>query len=142
MRHSISEPAATVSTSCLDFRRQYRYCSCPGDLSILRSGYSSSDWLYVFAYVIQFCHHIPSLLEETDHQCAIHRLKGMLLRRAVAAIHHPPRSQKHFLQCRQFSHSTVKRAEIELTIDGKKVRIEQGAALIQACEKAGVQIPR
>ena len=66
----------------------------------------------------------------------------MLLRRAVAVVHQTPRTHRQLLQCRQFSHSTVKRAEIELTIDGKKVRIEQGAALIQACEKAGVQIPR
>ena len=66
----------------------------------------------------------------------------MLLRRAVASVHHPPLPRRQLFQCRQFSHSTAKRAEIELTIDGKKVRIEQGAALIQACEKAGVQIPR
>ncbi|KAL1997827.1 hypothetical protein VTN02DRAFT_668 [Thermoascus thermophilus] len=33
-------------------------------------------------------------------------------------------------------------AEVELTIDGKKVSIEAGSALIQACEKAGVTIPR
>ncbi|KAL9113998.1 MAG: hypothetical protein Q9187_007531 [Circinaria calcarea] len=33
-------------------------------------------------------------------------------------------------------------AEVELTIDGKKVSIEAGSALIQACEKAGVVIPR
>jgi NADH dehydrogenase (ubiquinone) Fe-S protein 1 len=66
----------------------------------------------------------------------------MLLRRAVTAVHHPPLPHRQLFQCRQFSHSTTKRAEIELTIDGKKVRIEQGAALIQACEKAGVQIPR
>ena len=31
---------------------------------------------------------------------------------------------------------------VELTIDGKKVEIEAGSALIQACEKAGVTIPR
>lgn len=31
---------------------------------------------------------------------------------------------------------------MELTIDGKKVSIEAGSALIQACEKAGVAIPR
>lgn len=31
---------------------------------------------------------------------------------------------------------------MELTIDGKKVSIEAGSALIQACEKAGVTIPR
>jgi ferredoxin len=31
---------------------------------------------------------------------------------------------------------------VELTIDGKKVSVEAGSALIQACEKAGVTIPR
>ena len=31
---------------------------------------------------------------------------------------------------------------MELEIDGKKVSIEAGSALIQACEKAGVTIPR
>ena len=31
---------------------------------------------------------------------------------------------------------------VKLTIDGKEVEIEAGSALIQACEKAGVTIPR
>ena len=31
---------------------------------------------------------------------------------------------------------------MELTVDGRKVSIEAGSALIQACEKAGVVIPR
>ncbi|KAI8822387.1 G subunit of NADH dehydrogenase [Fimicolochytrium jonesii] len=43
---------------------------------------------------------------------------------------------------RHFSQTRPARATVELTIDGKKVSIEQGAALIQACEKAGVDIPR
>ncbi|KAF5099371.1 hypothetical protein D0Z00_001650 [Geotrichum galactomycetum] len=43
---------------------------------------------------------------------------------------------------RHFSRSAVRRAEVELTIDGKKVSIEAGSALIQACEKAGVTVPR
>ncbi|KAI9657125.1 MAG: NADH dehydrogenase (ubiquinone) 78K chain precursor, 5-prime end [Bathelium mastoideum] len=54
------------------------------------------------------------------------------------------RSQR--LQClaarRPFSASSRRPAEVELTIDGKKVSIEAGSALIQACEKAGVTIPR
>lgn len=36
----------------------------------------------------------------------------------------------------------MRRAEVELFIDGKSVKIEQGTALIQACEKAGATIPR
>ena len=66
----------------------------------------------------------------------------MLLRRAVTAAQRPPLPRRQLLQHRLFSISTVKRAEIEITIDDKKVKVEQGAALIQACEIAGVQIPR
>ncbi|CDO54753.1 hypothetical protein DV113_000644 [Geotrichum candidum] len=43
---------------------------------------------------------------------------------------------------RQFSRTRLANAEVELTIDGKKVSIEAGSALIQACEKAGVTVPR
>ncbi|KAI3338554.1 hypothetical protein F4824DRAFT_459601 [Ustulina deusta] len=43
---------------------------------------------------------------------------------------------------RAFSASPQRPAEVELTIDGKKVSIEAGSALIQACEKAGATIPR
>nr|7ZM7_A Chain A, NADH-ubiquinone oxidoreductase-like protein [Thermochaetoides thermophila DSM 1495]7ZMB_A Chain A, NADH-ubiquinone oxidoreductase-like protein [Thermochaetoides thermophila DSM 1495]7ZMG_A Chain A, NADH-ubiquinone oxidoreductase-like protein [Thermochaetoides thermophila DSM 1495] len=43
---------------------------------------------------------------------------------------------------RAFSASAQRPAEVELTIDGKKVSIEAGSALIQACEKAGVVVPR
>ncbi|MCJ1262271.1 NADH dehydrogenase (ubiquinone) 78K chain precursor, 5-prime end [Lobaria immixta] len=43
---------------------------------------------------------------------------------------------------RAFSATSSRLAEVELTVDGKKVSIEAGSALIQACEKAGVTIPR
>ncbi|KAF2826180.1 NADH-quinone oxidoreductase [Ophiobolus disseminans] len=43
---------------------------------------------------------------------------------------------------RAFTASAHRCAEVELTIDGKKVKIEAGAALIQACEKAGATVPR
>ncbi|KAJ3039718.1 NADH dehydrogenase (ubiquinone) 78K chain precursor, 5-prime end [Rhizophlyctis rosea] len=43
---------------------------------------------------------------------------------------------------RHFSRTTPSLAEIEVFIDGNPVKIEQGSALIQACEKAGVDIPR
>ncbi|RYP68815.1 hypothetical protein DL771_006433 [Monosporascus sp. 5C6A] len=43
---------------------------------------------------------------------------------------------------RAFSATAQRLAEVELTVDGKKVSIEAGSALIQACEKAGVTIPR
>ncbi|MCJ1276092.1 NADH dehydrogenase (ubiquinone) 78K chain precursor, 5-prime end [Puttea exsequens] len=43
---------------------------------------------------------------------------------------------------RCFSATSKRLAEVQLTIDGKQVSIEAGSALIQACEKAGVTIPR
>ncbi|KAB8214191.1 hypothetical protein BDV33DRAFT_38800 [Aspergillus novoparasiticus] len=43
---------------------------------------------------------------------------------------------------RSFATTTPRLAEVELTIDGKKVSVEAGSALIQACEKAGATIPR
>ncbi|KAJ9295320.1 hypothetical protein DTO271G3_6143 [Paecilomyces variotii] len=43
---------------------------------------------------------------------------------------------------RTFASTTPRAAEVELTIDGKKVSVEAGSALIQACEKAGATIPR
>ncbi|KAL0091176.1 NADH dehydrogenase Fe-S protein subunit 1 NDUFS1 [Phycomyces blakesleeanus] len=43
---------------------------------------------------------------------------------------------------RAFSTTTTKKEQVEVFIDGKSVMIEQGSALIQACEKAGVDIPR
>ncbi|KAJ3415503.1 hypothetical protein HDV05_004705 [Chytridiales sp. JEL 0842] len=43
---------------------------------------------------------------------------------------------------RQFRPSAVARAQVEVFIDGRPVKIEQGSAVIQACEAAGVDIPR
>jgi len=43
---------------------------------------------------------------------------------------------------RTFASTGQRQAEVELTVDGKKVSIEAGSALIQACEKAGATIPR
>lgn len=43
---------------------------------------------------------------------------------------------------RTFASTPLASADVEITIDGKKVNIEAGAALIQACEKAGITIPR
>ncbi|KAI9372396.1 hypothetical protein BJX61DRAFT_451414 [Aspergillus egyptiacus] len=43
---------------------------------------------------------------------------------------------------RTFATTIPRSAEVELTIDGKKISVEAGSALIQACEKAGVTIPR
>ncbi|EAT91119.1 hypothetical protein SNOG_01470 [Parastagonospora nodorum SN15] len=53
-----------------------------------------------------------------------------------------PALRAGFNGSRAFAASATRPAEIELTIDGKKVQIEAGAALIQACEKAGATIPR
>ncbi|KAK0122358.1 NADH dehydrogenase (ubiquinone) 78K chain precursor, 5-prime end [Cadophora gregata] len=43
---------------------------------------------------------------------------------------------------RTFATTSRRQAEVTLTVDGKQVSIEAGSALIQACEKAGVTIPR
>ena len=53
-------------------------------------------------------------------------------------------STTHRLLPRSRLFSTTKQtlAEVELFVDGKPVKIEQGTALIQACEKAGATIPR
>ncbi len=43
---------------------------------------------------------------------------------------------------RKFTSSAIRKAEVEVTVDGVKVKIEAGSAIIQAAEKAGVTIPR
>ncbi|CCJ28353.1 unnamed protein product [Pneumocystis jirovecii] len=43
---------------------------------------------------------------------------------------------------RAFSTTQISKMEVEIEIDGKPIMIEQGSVLIQACEKAGIQIPR
>ncbi|KAF9127027.1 NADH dehydrogenase Fe-S protein subunit 1 ndufs1, partial [Mortierella sp. 14UC] len=43
---------------------------------------------------------------------------------------------------RHFRTSAVARNEVEVFVDGKPVKVEAGSAVIQACEKAGVHIPR
>ncbi|KAI9014151.1 G subunit of NADH dehydrogenase [Hyaloraphidium curvatum] len=43
---------------------------------------------------------------------------------------------------RLFSATAARRAEVEVFVDGVPVKIEAGSAAIQACEKAGVSIPR
>ncbi|CAI7640064.1 unnamed protein product [Penicillium bialowiezense] len=43
---------------------------------------------------------------------------------------------------RTFATTVPRAAEVELTIDGKKVSVEAGSALIQACEQAGATVPR
>ena len=76
------------------------------------------------------------------HRTQTLQRRTMLLRRAVLSTRVPIRCRRDVLPCRQFSSSLPRRGLIEITIDGKKVMVEQGAALIQACEIAGVQIPR
>ncbi|KAF9917929.1 NADH dehydrogenase (ubiquinone) 78K chain precursor, 5-prime end [Lobosporangium transversale] len=43
---------------------------------------------------------------------------------------------------RHFRTTAVVKNEVEVFIDGKPVKVEAGSAVIQACEKAGVHIPR
>ncbi|CAN3375438.1 hypothetical protein DIURU_002368 [Diutina rugosa] len=50
---------------------------------------------------------------------------------------------RQFRSARRLLSSTTRRlAEVEVTIDGRKVMIEAGSSIIQAAELAGVQIPR
>jgi hypothetical protein len=64
-------------------------------------------------------------------------MRSQLLRAATRS------QQRLAADChRTFSSTARRKAEVELTVDGKKVSIEAGSALIQACEKAGVTIPR
>ncbi|KAJ1547303.1 hypothetical protein HK096_003488 [Nowakowskiella sp. JEL0078] len=69
------------------------------------------------------------------------RVSNLTLRNALQGFPKasgcPPLSGKRY-----FSSTLLKKAEIEVFVDGKSVMIEQGAALIQACEKAGASIPR
>ena len=46
------------------------------------------------------------------------------------------------VQRRSLGTTPARLALIELFVDGKAVQVEQGSALIQACEAAGVEIPR
>ncbi|CCH44087.1 NADH dehydrogenase (ubiquinone) Fe-S protein 1 [Wickerhamomyces ciferrii] len=43
---------------------------------------------------------------------------------------------------RGFSQSVLRRADVEVTVDNVKVKIENGSSIIQACDKAGVTVPR
>ncbi|KAI0484210.1 hypothetical protein GGR56DRAFT_612808 [Xylariaceae sp. FL0804] len=63
-------------------------------------------------------------------------LRQTLARSAWRASRHTAKAS------RAFSATAQRPAEVELTIDGNKVSVEAGSALIQACEKAGVTIPR
>ena len=100
------------------------------------------DWPLSFRYVIHFPSHSRVSLSAHRTQISACLLKTMLLRRAVLSTRAPLHSRRTIPFHRQFSSSLPKRGQIEITIDGKKVMVEQGAALIQACEIAGVQIPR
>ncbi|KAI9823345.1 MAG: NADH dehydrogenase (ubiquinone) 78K chain precursor, 5-prime end [Thelocarpon impressellum] len=65
-----------------------------------------------------------------------------MLRQRLARSVPRARSLVSLNAARAFVATPSRSAEVELTIDGKKVSIEAGSALIQACEKAGVTIPR
>ncbi|KAJ1569268.1 hypothetical protein HK405_007477 [Cladochytrium tenue] len=64
--------------------------------------------------------------------------RGLLAR----IIHHEVDHLDGTVNPRLFSSTGARHAEVELFIDGQPVKIEQGSAIIQACEKAGVDIPR
>ncbi|CAG8569146.1 10883_t:CDS:2 [Paraglomus brasilianum] len=52
-----------------------------------------------------------------------------------------PHRARH-VYARAFHASVPRRQEVEVFVDGQPVMIEQGSAVIQACEKVGVPIPR
>ncbi|KAI8613123.1 NADH-quinone oxidoreductase [Chytriomyces sp. MP71] len=60
------------------------------------------------------------------------------LLRIASRCHFAPASTS----ARYLSGTRVSLAQIEVFIDGQSVKIEQGSAIIQACEQAGVDIPR
>ncbi|KAF2146101.1 uncharacterized protein K452DRAFT_220333 [Aplosporella prunicola CBS 121167] len=65
----------------------------------------------------------------------------MLRQQLLRSVRKPARLST-FNARRTFAASANRPAEVELTIDGKKVAIEAGSSLIQACEKAGATVPR
>ncbi|KAJ4985970.1 NADH-ubiquinone oxidoreductase 78 kda mitochondrial [Stagonosporopsis vannaccii] len=65
----------------------------------------------------------------------------MLRQQLIRSLRRPARGAA-LNGSRAFTASAPRPAEVELTIDGKKVSIEAGSALIQACEKAGSTVPR
>ncbi|BCS27502.1 putative NADH-ubiquinone oxidoreductase, subunit G [Aspergillus puulaauensis] len=64
-------------------------------------------------------------------------MRPQLFRAAARSVRVPKANA-----ARAFATTIPRSAEVELTIDGKKVSVEAGSALIQACEKAGATIPR
>ncbi|KAL2832234.1 hypothetical protein BJY01DRAFT_226143 [Aspergillus pseudoustus] len=66
-----------------------------------------------------------------------HNMRPQLFRAAARSVRLPQVNA-----ARTFATTIPRSAEVELTIDGKKVSVEAGSALIQACEKAGATIPR
>ncbi|KAK9365587.1 hypothetical protein V1509DRAFT_632786 [Lipomyces kononenkoae] len=65
-----------------------------------------------------------------------------MIARHVRLLHNSAALVANAASRRGFSSSRRAMAEVEVTVDGKKVMIEAGSALIQACEKAGVTVPR
>ena len=90
------------------------------------------------------CHpdvHLFLHTQELGPARQVNKMRSQLLR-ATARSRHPITSRTGQAAARTFASSARRNAGVELTIDGKKVSIEAGSALIQACEKAGVTIPR
>ena|SRR5947209_3038965 len=74
------------------------------------------------------------------------------LTRIAQGIYHTasvPSNLSHFgmtlsfdIIVRAFNATASRKNEVEVFVDGQSVKIEQGSAVIQACELAGVTIPR
>ncbi|EON61689.1 NADH-ubiquinone oxidoreductase 78 kDa subunit, mitochondrial [Coniosporium apollinis CBS 100218] len=65
-----------------------------------------------------------------------------MLRQQLLRSFRKPQRLSSLNVARTFVATPPRQAEVELTVDGKKVSVQAGSALIQACEKAGVTVPR
>ncbi|KAF0330918.1 nadh-ubiquinone oxidoreductase 78 kda mitochondrial precursor [Colletotrichum asianum] len=87
-------------------------------------------------------------IQSASHHFALPRLVSVSIRQGDTMLRHSLarsawRTGKQAANAsRTFATTARRNAEVELTIDGKKVSVEAGSALIQACEKAGVTVPR
>jgi hypothetical protein len=104
-----------------------------------QSDVERQDWSFIVRRVfVSFLNCTPSTLLLSYFSARLTMLRTQLRRSAARAAAATTRTAA----TRSFASTAARPAEVELTIDGKKVSIEAGSALIQACEKAGSVVPR
>ncbi|KAJ3166181.1 hypothetical protein HK101_011978 [Irineochytrium annulatum] len=64
------------------------------------------------------------------------------MHRVLRGLANAGRPASPAVRLQRFSTSRSVRAQVEVFIDGRPIKVEQGSAVIQACEQAGVDIPR